>query len=558
MSGSPAKRVPYREAAREHHDAIHYLFCENFDQPMRPGRSPRSLPGSKMTPRDTSSRDDPQAYDSGCFMRTENIKFETGGFRRSFVFFAIAPVLGLVFCSGCGQDESSDSRHSTYSVPVASARPEKQTPSATAAVWEPAPSDQSGESQGTVPIKWPKLPSPLTGDWMKEQGHHVADELAQKFPNDVYAQHVHAQVYRLSGDTEEALKIWHHCLELKKDFLPAYEEIVQILVRRGDHAQAEKMARQGLAFHPRAVSLRNLLASILLEQGRLDEVITTVLAGRALGTESPEGLFLAAQAYQRKQQHDRARDVLEEAVRLRPEFTQAHYALAVSLARLGDQAGARRHREIFQKLKERDQQANAAILRVESDEFVRRTVAGIFQQAGVIFSNHGLPERAEECWLMGAALSPKDVVCRQALVVLYQQQRRPAAGLAIVEELVGLEPRNPSHRVAEGVFYLQIQNFEKAIDSFKQALALDPKMDAAYAGLAQAYLQKKENLEEARRLAETAVQLSPQPDYFVVLAVASAELGDWEQARRNVEKALTINPSHDLARKLARFLQHGI
>jgi len=491
-------------------------------------------------------------------MRTESIKFETGGFRRCFVFFAIAPVLGLVVCSGCGPGESSNARHSNFSVPVASARPEKQTLTATTAVWGSPPSDQSTESQETVPIKWPKLPSPLTGDWMKEQGHRVADELARRFPDDVYAQHVHAQVYRLSGDTDEALKIWHHCLELKNDFLPAYEEIVQVLVRRGDHAQAEKMARQGLTFHPRAVSLRNLLASILLEQGRLDAVITTVLAGRALGVESPEGLFLLGQAYQRKQQHDRARDVLEEAVRLRPEFTQAHYALSVSLARLGEEAGARRHREIFQKLKEQDQQANAAILRIESDQFVRQTVANILHQAGVIFSNHGVDDRAEECWLMAASLSPKDVVSRQALVVLYQRQRRAAEGLAIVRQLVELEPRSAAHRVAEGIFYLQMGNFDKAVASFKQALELDPNEDGAYAGLAQAYLQKREDFEEARRLAERAVRLSPRPDYFIVLAVACAELGDLEQARRNVEKALAINPSHDLAQKLARFLQHGI
>ncbi len=491
-------------------------------------------------------------------MRTGNAKIEMGTFWRRPVFLAIAPILVLTLSPGCGQRQSADGRDSSSSVRTASGESQAQAHSASMAVWGPAPSDESGNSQEAVHIKWPELPSPLTGDWMKAQGHRVADELARRFPDDVYAQHVHAQVYRLSGDTDEALKIWHHCLELKKDFLPAYEEIVEVLVRRGEHAEAEKMARQGLTVHPRAVSLRNFLASILLEQGRLEEVITTVLAGRALGVEAPEGLFLLAQAYQRKQQHDRARDVLKDVVRLRPEFTQAHYALSVSLARLGDAAGARRHRETFQKLKERDQQANAAILRIESDQFVRQTVASILHQAGVIFSNHGVSDRAEECWLLAAALSPKDVASRQALVVLYQQQRRAAEALAILRELAELEPRNPAHQVAQGMFYLQMRSFEKAVASFERAIALDPKVDAAYAGLAQAYLQKRENLEEARRLAETAVRLSPRPDYFIVLAVSCAEVGDLEEARRNVEKALAMDPSHDLAQKLARFLQHGI
>jgi tetratricopeptide (TPR) repeat protein len=143
-------------------------------------------------------------------------------------------------------------------------------------------------------------------------------------------------------------------------------------------------------------------------------------------------------------------------------------------------------------------------------------------------------------------------------VVLYQQQRRAAEALAILRELAELEPRNPAHQVAQGMFYLQMRSFEKAVASFERAIALDPKVDAAYAGLAQAYLQKRENLEEARRLAETAVRLSPRPDYFIVLAVACAEVGDLEEARRNVEKALAMDPSHDLAQKLARFLQHGI
>lgn len=403
----------------------------------------------------------------------------------------------------------------------------------------------------------PELPSPLTGEWMKQQAHRVAEELASRFPKDVFALHVLAQVHRLSGDTDRALEIWESCLTLKEDFLPAYEEMVQVFVRRGQHEAAERVARQGLRFHPAAVSLRNVLASTLLEQGRIDDAIAVVLAGRALDSVSPEGLFILAQAYQRKQEHERACRVLEEALRLRPDFTQAHYALSLSLSRLGKQEEAAKHRTIFQDLKARDQQNNAAILRVESDEFVRRTVAGVFHQAGVIFSNHEDTQRAEQCWLMAAALSPTEVAPRQALVVLYQRNGQPGQALQVLEDLIPLQPENPEHYVAQGVCHLQLGNATEAISAFQKALKMAPDSAAACAGLAQALIQSEGNREEALYWAKKAVELNPRPEYWVVLGVAYARLNDGSAAAEAARKALVLNPSYAPAKKLAQLLQHG-
>lgn len=441
--------------------------------------------------------------------------------------------------------------------------PEQSTAESKAArdpqTWNALLPDQPSRQEESLPRGKPvlQLPQPLTGDWLKQKAHEIAEDLARQFPEDVYAQHVYAQVHRLSGDTDTAQKIWERCLEIKGDFLPAFEEVVQICMRRGDYPEAERIARQGLRFHPQAVSLRNVLATVCLEQGRLDEVISVVLAGRAIGAESAEGLFILGQAYQRKQDHQRASQALNDALKLRPDFTQAHYALSVSLARLGQREEAAKHREIFQKLKARDQEANAAVLRVESDEYVKKTVATVLYQAGVIFSNHERSRQAEECWLMASTIFPDDLASRQALVILYQQTRRPEAAVEVLSELLAREPNNVAHQVALGVCQLQLGDYDRAEQAFQAALRLDENNAAACAGLAQAILQGGRAPEEAIRWAKQAVTLAPTSQNWLVLAIALAASGDQQGAMEATAKALDMNPSLSQAQRLAQLLQES-
>ncbi len=102
-----------------------------------------------------------------------------------------------------------------------------------------------------------------------------------------------------------------------------------------------------------------------------------------------------------------------------------------------------------------------------------------------------------------------------------------------------------------------VENFEKAIVFFKQAIDKDPNYALAYSGLADSYaliptygrLRPKDYMPQAKRAAQKAIELDD------ALAEGHASLGqiliyydyDWEGAEREYKKAIELNPNYPTA-----------
>ena len=115
----------------------------------------------------------------------------------------------------------------------------------------------------------------------------------------------------------------------------------------------------------------------------------------------------------------------------------------------------------------------------------------------------------------------------------------------------------------EGRFYYQLrtkEGFEKSIDLYNQALALDSDFCLAYAGLADSYvtstwygfLPRETGIPKSRAFALKALKIDNN------LAEAHATLGgiatyfdyDWDKAEKELKRALKINPNYMRAYKL--------
>ena len=102
-----------------------------------------------------------------------------------------------------------------------------------------------------------------------------------------------------------------------------------------------------------------------------------------------------------------------------------------------------------------------------------------------------------------------------------------------------------------------VENFEKAIEFFKQAIEKDPNYALAYSGLADSYaliptygrLRPKDYMPQAKRAAQKAIELDD------TLAEGHASLGqiliyydyDWEGAEREYKRAIELNPKYPTA-----------
>ena len=109
----------------------------------------------------------------------------------------------------------------------------------------------------------------------------------------------------------------------------------------------------------------------------------------------------------------------------------------------------------------------------------------------------------------------------------------------------------------KGRYYLNMrtrEGFEKAIDSFEQAIRMDPKFAQAYAGLSDSYsllsnwgfLPSTEGYPKAKAASLEALQLDDSlAEAFTSLAsIQSSYEWNWEEAEKNFKRAIVLNPNY--------------
>ena len=93
-----------------------------------------------------------------------------------------------------------------------------------------------------------------------------------------------------------------------------------------------------------------------------------------------------------------------------------------------------------------------------------------------------------------------------------------------------------------GHAYLQTGQFQKAIDTFKFAIEIEPEMPQGYVNLATVYLRKNEP-DDAREICTHALQTFPEePRLYYNLACAYALSDDTRNALNSLKKAYELDP----------------
>lgn len=113
------------------------------------------------------------------------------------------------------------------------------------------------------------------------------------------------------------------------------------------------------------------------------------------------------------------------------------------------------------------------------------------------------------------------------------------------EQAVELSPDDAANHERLGWTYLELKEFQNALPCFEQALKLDPEFEHAYYGRGLYYMtMKKPNL--AVPDFAKAAALDPEfPDYFVDLALAQAQAGDFAAAVKTQQKVLLVASEQD-------------
>jgi protein O-mannosyl-transferase len=370
----------------------------------------------------------------------------------------------------------------------------------------------------------------------------AAESLLTEFPTNDDAVYLAGLIHEDQGDTEQAMKLWARSIELDATRADANESLGHALLLRDDYTAAEKYLRRALALDSNSPSARLRLATVLSHDGRMADALEVLEQGRAV---SAEGYRLLGEICHELKRYERARTNYEMAVRLKPEFPEAYYGLAQTLAQLGESEQSRAAMERSSALR-RESDERARQVRADFDSLLvtRKSVARTHTDMGRVYVVLGRPQKAEELWRRAAALDAQNVLCRLQLAVLYQQMKRDGEALRFYEEAAQLDPKDALTQLNLGRVCLRLNQSERAERTFREVIRLEPKRPEGYSALAQLYLQTRSNLAEAERLAGVAAELAPEAPYFALLSQACAQHGNQSGAVSAINRAIELQPGN--------------
>jgi tetratricopeptide (TPR) repeat protein len=303
------------------------------------------------------------------------------------------------------------------------------------------------------------------------------------------------------------------------------EQLAVLRLGAGDAAGAAEVAEQALA-DGESANLKLVLAFALAKDpARREEAARRFEEALAAGVPQPGPVRLELGGI--LLDGGRAADALphlEEAARLLPELSAAHYKLAQARRATGDAAGAEQALARFQELDSREQ-ATAR----DSKEL------GIaLNEAQNLASENRLTESLARLDALHAAHPDDPRVNAQRAKVLYSMGRRREAEASIAAASAR-SPGRAEYRYLEGLFHMYAGRLAAAETALREALQIDGGLAEAHALLAGA-LAKQRKPEEAIVHFQRAIELGADaPEVRLGYAGALETLGREAEAKEQMD-----------------------
>jgi tetratricopeptide (TPR) repeat protein len=337
-----------------------------------------------------------------------------------------------------------------------------------------------------------------------DQARTFAGELERNYPDYLPGKLMQVQINLASGDAKSALQLATQLQERLAKAAPDRDTSPQMLadlrantlVAHGSAAlrlRDTKTARQDFMAArdaaPRSTDVYVNLASVALAENKPDEAITfynTALTIDAANFNSLRGLISIYAAQKR--------------------MDQAHARIDQSLA---------------------SQPNNASL------HFLKGQVYGYEQNA----------QGAESEFRRALEIDGNYLAAYSALGALFVNTNQQDRAIQEYQKIVERRPENAAAYTLIGMLEMNRQNFDAAADNFRKALTRDENSVFAANNLAWIYaVYNKGNLDEAVKLAQNAVQTSPEvPSFVDTLGWVYYKKGLYGAAAEQLKKAISVD-----------------
>lgn len=212
----------------------------------------------------------------------------------------------------------------------------------------------------------------------------------------------------------------------------------------------------------------------------------------------------------------------------------AHLNVAVALSARGDQQGALHHYRELLRIQPNLAEAHAAL--------------------GSALRRWGRTAEALPYLRRAVRLKPERARFHHSLAVALEEMGRKDEAMVELRQAIELSPRLADAHYGLGTLLREQGKVEEALEHYRTALEINPDLNDLYAPTATLLAQRGE-LGEAVRHYQEAVRRHPTPSAHFNLALTLERMGRIEEARRQYEQALALDPGLEPARQRLGALQ---
>lgn len=398
----------------------------------------------------------------------------------------------------------------------------------------------------------PKLSDKINASYrsLLEETAVGVDAVMKSHPENANAISALALFHYLAHDGVGEEKCWERCLAVDPRNALAYSRLVALAQQNGNYSRIVELMRQALKLDPQNSVNRGMLASALMFLNRSDEAREQLEANLRAGAATVDTYLVLGEVSNQQNRFEKAKRYLELAVDMSPDRMDALYNLFKVCTKLGLNDEAKQYLERFQKLKAEQQSGEAVRTELQDHIYMPPRIAEIETFIGkAYFENHDVVQ-AEKYFRQAAQRAERDLESRKMMAQLMSAMGKWGEAIRWTKELGKLDSGNGLHYWNEGVLYTRARLYDDAERVFRDICRLEPARDTGYASLAELYLETNQKLDEARTLAERAVELEPTARNHWILASVAQKQRDYVTARAVLNRALAIDPQNAALRKM--------
>jgi tetratricopeptide (TPR) repeat protein len=330
----------------------------------------------------------------------------------------------------------------------------------------------------------------------------------------------------LKGKVDEAISQFRQSAEIRTDNADAHNGLGICLYQQGKIDEAISEQEKALATQPHFAAAHNGLGLCLYHRGRVNEAIPQYQMALETDPDYAEAHNNLGNSFFQLGRMDEANAEYQKALRIKPDFAEAHNNLGLCFYHRG--------------------RMDEAISQYQKALELNRDYAEAYNNLGNCFFRLRRLDEAISQYQKARELQPNAVTAHMNLGAAFFQLGRVDDAIAEFRKAVEIQPGLAAAHDSLGMGLLQKGKVGEAIDHFRKALEIkpaDPKMQTKLAWLLATSAEASvRNGQKAVELAQQATALTggKDPVSLETLAAAFAEVGRFDDARRNVQKAIEL------------------